>query len=84
MKKLLFMAILAYSLPTTAQIKSASLTASGLTCSMCSRAIYKSLLQVSTIKNVQVDIKNSKYNIQFKENVNVILDDIKKAVLDYY
>ena len=80
MKKFLFIILLAFSIPAIAQIKSASLTASGLTCSMCSKAIYKSLLQVPTVKVVRVDIKNSKYNIEFKEGTNVVLDDIKKAV----
>lgn len=82
MKKFLFISMLVFSIPVMAQIKSASLTASGLTCSMCSKAIYKSLSQVPTVKTVQVDIKNSRYNIQFKEDVTVKLDDIKKAVAD--
>lgn len=82
MKKFLFTILLSTSICATAQITSASLTASGLTCSMCSKAIYKSLLQVPAVKNVQVDIKNSTYNIQFKQDTKVALDNIKKAVID--
>ena len=65
-----------------AQIKSAELTASGLTCSMCSKAIYKSLAKIPTIQDIQVDIKKSSYLITFKEGMPVSLDVIKKAVED--
>lgn len=63
-----------------AQIKSAKLTASGLTCSMCSKAIYKALMKVPSIQDVEADIKNSSYDIKFKEGTNVVIDDLKKAV----
>jgi copper chaperone CopZ len=82
MKRILVIVMLALSVPAFSQIKSASLTASGLTCSMCSKAIYKALLKVPSIKDVQVDIKNSKYSIEFKEDAVVVLDDVKKAVED--
>jgi copper chaperone CopZ len=80
MKKLLFAVAMMISISSFAQIKSANLTASGLTCSMCSKAIYKSLVKVSTIQNVIVDIKNSSYFITFKQDQNVSLAAIKKAV----
>ena len=70
------------SISSFAQIKSANLTASGLTCSMCSKAIYKSLVKVSTIQDVKVDIKNSSYLITFKQGAVVSLDAIRKAVED--
>lgn len=82
MKKILLIALMLMTIPAMAQIKSASLTASGLTCSMCSKAIYKALLKVETIQDVQVDIKNSSYTIKFKDGVVVVLDDVKKAVED--
>lgn len=66
----------------TAQIKSAKLTASGLTCSMCSKAIFKGLEKVSFIDKIETDIQNSTYTITFKPNATVNLDDIKKAVVD--
>ncbi len=81
MKKIIvaiFMLVL--TMPTMAQIKSASLTASGLTCSMCSKAIYKALSAVSSVKEVTVDIEKSTYAIQFKEGEKIVLDDIKNAV----
>lgn len=64
------------------QIKSVSLQASGLTCSMCSRAIYKSLKKLPSVSNVQEDIAHSSYHIQFKDAEKASLADLKKAVLD--
>jgi copper chaperone CopZ len=82
MKKLLFVVAMMLSISSFAQIKSANLTASGLTCSMCSKAIYKSLVKVPTIQDVKVDIKNSSYLITFKQGETVSLAAIKKAVED--
>lgn len=65
-----------------AQIKSASLTASGLTCSMCSKSIFKSLSKVSFIKNVDVNVETSTFTLQFNDGANVVPDVIKKAVED--
>lgn len=81
MKKLI-LAVLALCLAISsfAQIKSATLSASGLTCSMCSKAIYKALSKVSFVKSVNADIEGSKYHVSFKENASVSLDDLKKAV----
>ena len=72
MKKLLLAILLIASAPLMAQIKSASLTASGLTCSMCSKAIYKALLKVPEIKGVSVDVEKSVYKVTFKENVSAM------------
>jgi copper chaperone CopZ len=64
------------------QIQSVSLQASGLTCSMCSRAIYKSLQKVPAVSKVQEDIAHSSYHIQFSDPDKVSLENLKKAVLD--
>lgn len=82
MKKFLFIAMMLVASTAFAQIKSATLTASGLTCSMCSKAIYKALVKLPTVKNVEVNIEKSSYDIQFKEGAKVIIDDVKKAVED--
>lgn len=60
----------------------ASLQASGLTCSMCSRAVKEALEEVAFVDKVQVDIKNQQYNISFKEGAAVDLDALAKAVDD--
>lgn len=81
MKKVLFIiAILAITVPSFAQIQSASLKASGLTCSMCSKSIFKSLEKVSFIQDVKVDIEGSGYELTFKPGSKVVIDDVKKAV----
>jgi len=80
MKKITIIFILLFSIPAFGQMKSAKLTASGLTCSMCSRSIYKSLTKLSFIKTVDADVETSSFNIQFKEGSKVVLDDVKKAV----
>lgn len=70
------------TLPAMSQIKSATLTASGLTCSMCSKAIYKALTKVPFVSNIDADVEQSTYTIHFKEGEQVVLDDLKKAVSD--
>lgn len=82
MKKVFFMAALlvAASFSSFAQIKSASLKATGLTCSMCSKSIFKSLQKISFIQDIKVDIEGSGYDLTFKPGQTVVIDDIKKAV----
>ena len=65
---------------SSAQIKSANIQASGLTCSMCSNSIYKSLTKVSFIESVESDVEKSIFKIKFKENENIDLNIIQKAV----
>lgn len=60
----------------------ASLQASGLTCSMCSKAVKEALEEVPFVDKVQVDIKNQQYNISFKEGSAVDFDALAKAVDD--
>jgi copper chaperone CopZ len=64
------------------QIQSVSIQASGLTCSMCSRAIYKALEKVPNVSNVEEDIEHTSYHIQFKDPAVVSLENLKKAVTD--
>ena len=81
MKKLFFaMALLVMSVAVQAQIKNASLQASGLTCAMCSKAIYKALTAIPFIEKVTPDIEGSTYNIVFKDGANVDPDALSKAV----
>ena len=81
MKKFfLAIAILLAPLFSFAQIKSASLTASGLTCSMCSKSIYKALTKLPTVKAVDANIETSVFTVTFKEGAAVVLDDVKSAV----
>ena len=71
-----------FSFGANAQIKSARLTASGLTCSMCSKAIYKNLQKLSIVQKVDVDVETSTYIITFKPGAAVSPDAVKKSVED--
>lgn len=74
--------LVSVSLNSFGQIESVSLQASGLTCSMCSRAIYKSLQKVPDIGKVEEDIEHSSYHIHFTHTDANSLQALKKAVID--
>ncbi len=82
--KALFFFVLFFGLMynSKAQVTKVSLQASGLTCSMCSKAVMKALDDVSFVDKVDVDIKSQKYNLSFKEKATVDFDVLKKAVED--
>lgn len=80
MKKLIIIAIVLASMQANAQYKQATLQASGLTCAMCSNAIYKALEKLPFAGTIKSNIKESTFNITFKEGANVDFDAIKKAV----
>ncbi|RTY89850.1 heavy-metal-associated domain-containing protein [Flavobacterium sp. GT3R68] len=81
MKKLIMMlAVALIPFLGTAQIKKANIQASGLTCSMCSIAVLKSLKTVAFIENIESDVETSTFKVTFKEGQNVELDALQKAV----
>ena len=82
--KLLFVFMLALGLSanTNAQFTGASLQASGLTCSMCSKAVKNALEKVSFVEKVGVDIGNQQYHLTFKKEAAVDFDILNKAVQD--
>lgn len=67
---------------TQAQIQKVTLQASGLTCSMCSKAIYKSLMSLNYVEKVDANISNSSFDIKIKPASIFELEDIKKKVED--
>jgi copper chaperone CopZ len=67
---------------TQAQIQSATLQASGLTCSMCSNSIHQALVKLPFIQTVRANIKLSSFEIAFKSNEKVDIDAMKNAVED--
>jgi copper chaperone CopZ len=81
--KNLIIAIAVALLPfiATAQIKEVNLQASGLTCSMCSNAIYKSLSAIAFVKEVDSDVETSTFRITFKEGQDIDIDALQKAVV---
>lgn len=68
------------SISTSAQIKSAKLQASGLTCSMCSNSINKALQTLPFVDKVIANIKESTFSISFKQGEKVDIDAIKGKV----
>ena len=81
MKTILIIMLVAFGFQSSAQFSKASLQASGLTCSMCSKAVKIALEKVSFVDKVQVDIKNQQYNLTFKVGA-VDFDALSKAVRD--
>ncbi len=82
MKRIFLIAGLLISFASMANFTSANLTASGLTCSMCSKAIFKALEKVPFVQSIEANIKNSSYKIIFKKDVAVDPDLLSKAVKD--
>jgi len=80
MKKIMLVIALMVAISASAQIEKAKLTASGLTCSMCSKAIYEALIKVKFIESVQANIQESSYSISFKKDMPADLDILRKAV----
>ena len=82
MKSLFVSVLLFFGIAVQAQVTKVSLQASGLTCSMCSKAVKTALEEVAFVEKVQVDIKDQRYNLSFKEGSKVDLDALNKAVQD--
>ena len=82
MKNLLIATIMLVSSAASAQVTKVSLQASGLTCSMCSNAINKSLKTVDFIEKVDANIKTSTFDILIKSGAKVDFDKLKKKVED--
>jgi copper chaperone CopZ len=72
-----------FSVNTYAQkIQSAELMAAGLTCSMCSNAIQKSLTTLSFVESVEPDLKKAAFYLKFKEQESVSLALVRDKVED--
>src|SRR5450432_464640 len=82
MKNIIFIFLLLYTSVTNAQVKKVTIEATGLTCSMCSKTIYKALQSVDFVEKVDANIKNSTFEITFKPNTDVDFDKLKNKVED--
>lgn len=82
MKRILFLiAFMAFAGMAGAQVQQARLQASGLTCSMCSKAVLNALQKVPGVKAVEVNIDRQEYILSFQESP-FELDALSKAVED--
>ena len=82
MKNIIIIAAMLISFSASAQFKSANLTAAGLTCAMCTRAINIALDKLPFIESVKPDIKTSCFDISFRPGSTINFDAMKKAVED--
>ncbi len=82
MKQILF--VVAFAITSTisySQVKKIQLQAAGLTCSICSKAVFKALSAVAFVKDVKADIKTSSYTISLKDENVFDFDALQKAVV---
>ena len=82
MKKIFLVAALFACFASNAQVIAVNLQASGLTCSLCSNAINKSLKKLDFVSRVEPNIKNSSFDIYFKPDSKIDFDMLKKKVED--
>lgn len=52
----------------------------GVTCSMCSNSVHKALSSLSFIDKIDVDLQKAEFNLTFKPNTKVSMDEIKEKV----
>ena len=83
MKKILISSIILFaSVIANAQITKAELTATGLTCSMCSKATYKQLTSIPEVEKVEPDLNKTAFILYFKSGSAVNVGELKKKVED--
>lgn len=82
MKKVFLFVVFFWAIGASAQVQKVNLQASGLTCAMCSKAIYKAVSAISFVDTVLVNIEASTYDIRFKSEAMPQFDQIAKAVVD--
>ncbi len=82
MKKILIAFAFLFFIKAEAQVTKVNLQASGLTCSMCSNAINKSLKSLDIVENVKPNVSASSFEITFKSGSSVDFDLLKKKVED--
>ena len=71
-----------FSFSAQAQVTKVSLQASGLTCSMCSKAVLTALQKIPFVEKEQVDIKDQQYHITFSNQEAISFDALTQAVED--
>lgn len=73
---------LSFVLLSNAQISKATLQASGLTCALCAKAVYKNLSSLPFVDSVDTDLNASAFVLIFKRTATVDLDELSKKVQD--
>lgn len=79
--KLLFLSLLtAFTLQSNAQVTGVSFQASGLTCSMCSNAIYKAVKTLDFVAGVETDVKTYTFTLTLKPKTLIDFEMIRRKV----
>ncbi|MES2005782.1 MAG: heavy-metal-associated domain-containing protein [Bacteroidota bacterium] len=81
MKRIFCFLLVIITVNSYAQTK-ATLQASGLTCAMCSKAVYKALSAVPFVDKVSPNIELSTYELNFKPDTKIDFDALSKAVVN--
>lgn len=63
-----------------AQIKKVDIVATGLTCSMCSNAIYKQLQSINGVEKVEIDLNKNLFTVILKSEHTLTPKDFKDKV----
>ena len=74
--------MITYLLVFLFSLNSITLKVNGLTCSMCSLSVKKSIEKVYFVDNVDANVEEITYDIRFKKNYYVDFYAIENAVLD--
>jgi copper chaperone CopZ len=82
MKNIFMACLLLISTGVNAQITKVTIQASGLTCSMCSNAINKSLKSLDIVDKVYANIQTATFDVSFKPGASISFDQLKKKVED--
>jgi len=82
MKNILLVTAFLIAAATKAQVTKVYIQASGLTCSMCSNAIYKALKTIDFVDRVDANVKHYTFEVTFKANTEVDFNKIKNKVED--
>lgn len=67
---------------TLAQFKAALVQIDGLTCSMCSLGVQRSMEKIDFVAKVQVDLNENVARVEFKEGQKVNMKAVVKSVED--
>jgi copper chaperone CopZ len=83
MKKIFIIGVaMLCSFPLFAQVTRARLQASGLTCAMCAKSVYKNLEALPFVDKIDTDLDKSAFMISFKPGTEADADQIRKKVED--
>jgi copper chaperone CopZ len=74
--------VLLCSFPVFSQVTRARLQASGLTCAMCAKSVYKNLEALPFVDKIDTDLDKSAFMITFKPGSDADADQIRKKVED--